>query len=73
MDDGQSSSEVDLDQGETKTYKALKSFKLKLGNAGGVQVQFNGKPLGILGTTGQVVEIQLPPGSGGSDDSDSGT
>ncbi len=73
MDDGQSTSEVDLDQGETKTYKALKSFKLKLGNAGGVQVQFNGKPLGILGTTGQVVEIQLPPGSGGSDDADSGT
>ncbi|HTC22084.1 MAG TPA: DUF4115 domain-containing protein, partial [bacterium] len=73
MDDGQASSEVDLDQGETKTYKALKSFKLKLGNAGGVQVQFNGKPLGVLGTTGQVVEIQLPPGPGGSDDADSGT
>jgi hypothetical protein len=63
MDDGQASSEVDLDQGETKTYKALKSFKLKLGNAGGVEVQFNGKSLGVLGTTGQVVEIQLPPGS----------
>jgi transcriptional regulator with XRE-family HTH domain len=77
MDDGQSTSEVDLDQGETKTYKALKSFKVKLGNAGGVQIQFNGKPLGILGTTGQVVEIQLPPGSSGSDEtsdsSDSGT
>jgi hypothetical protein len=73
MDDGQDSSEVDLDQGETKTYKALKSFKLKLGNAGGVQVQFNGKPLGVLGTTGQVVEIQLPPGPGGSNDADGGT
>ncbi len=73
MDDGQTSSEVDLDQGETKTYKALKSFKLKLGNAGGVQVQFNGKPFGVLGTIGQVVEIQLPPGPGGSDDADSGT
>ncbi len=72
MDDGQSSSEVDLDQGETKTYKALKSFKVKLGNAGGVQIQFNGKPLGILGATGQVVEIQLPPGSGGSSDTSDG-
>ena len=68
MDDGEASSEVDLDQGETKTYKALKSFKVKLGNAGGVQVQFNGKPLGILGAAGQVVEIQLPPGSGGAPD-----
>ncbi len=65
MDDGQSSSEVDLDQGETKTYKALKSFKVKVGNAGGVQIQFNGKFLGILGATGQVVEIQLPPDSNG--------
>ena len=65
MDDGQASSEVDLDQGETKTYKALKSFKVKVGNAGGVQIQFNGKPLGILGTTGQVVEIQLPPQADG--------
>lgn len=77
MDDGQSSSQVDLDQGETKTYKALKSFKVKVGNAGGVQIQFNGKPLGILGATGQVVEIHLPPGPDGSiessDSTDGGT
>lgn len=72
MDDGQSSSEVDLDQGETKTYKALKSFKLRLGNAGGVDVQFNGKPLGILGTEGQVVEIILPSGAKTESSSDSG-
>lgn len=77
MDGGQSSSEVDLDEGETKTYKALKSFKVKVGNAGGVQIQFNGKPLGILGATGQVVEIELPPGPDGAvetlDSSNSGT
>lgn len=72
MDDGQSSSEVDLDQGETKTYKALKSFKVKVGNAGGVQIQFNGKALGILGATGQVVEIQLPPDSNGDIRTDDG-
>jgi hypothetical protein len=65
IDDGQSSSSIDLDQGETKTFKALKSFKVRIGNAGGVQIQFNGKLLGLLGTTGQVVEIQLPPGPGG--------
>jgi len=63
MDDGQSKSETDLDQGEVKTYKAVKNFKVKLGNAGGVDVQFNGKPLGVLGVAGQVVEIVLPPGS----------
>lgn len=65
IDDGKSSTQVDLDQGETKTYKALKNFKVRLGNAGGVEVQYNGRPLGVLGTTGQVVEIQLPPGADG--------
>jgi transcriptional regulator with XRE-family HTH domain len=63
MDDGQSSSEADMDEGEVKTYQAVRNFKLKLGNAGGVDVQFNGRSLGVLGTTGQVIEIQLPPGS----------
>lgn len=67
IDDGQSSSSIDLDQGETKTYKALKNFKVRLGNAGGVQIQYNGKLIPLLGTAGQVVEIQLPPGSGGND------
>jgi len=33
---------------------------VKVGNAGGLDVQFNGKSLGILGVTGKVVEIQLP-------------
>jgi transcriptional regulator with XRE-family HTH domain len=60
MDGGQSSSEVDLVEGEVRTYQAVKSFTLKIGNAGGVDIQFNGKPLGILGVTGQVVEINLP-------------
>lgn len=68
MDDGQSSSEADLAEGEVKTYQAVKNFKLKLGNAGGVDVQFNGRSLGVLGTTGQVMEIQLPPGTSSSEE-----
>ena len=67
MDSGQSSSEFDLAPGEVKSYRALKSFKLKIGNAGGVDAWFNGKPLGVLGTTGQVVEISLPEDSASSD------
>jgi transcriptional regulator with XRE-family HTH domain len=63
MDDGQTSSELDLDEGEVKAYKAERSFKLKIGNAGGVDVQFNGKSLGVLGILGQVVEIELPGGT----------
>ncbi|HET9869866.1 MAG TPA: DUF4115 domain-containing protein, partial [bacterium] len=63
MDDGQSSSEIDLAPGETKSYKALRNFKLRIGNAGGVDASYNGKPLGILGVSGQVVELSLPGGS----------
>lgn len=70
MDDGQATSEIDLDEGEVKTYQAVTNFKLKIGNAGGVDIQYNGKSIGILGTTGQVVEITLPPVAGeASDDS----
>ena len=66
LDDGKTSTEIDLAQGDVKSFRAEKNFKLRLGNAGGVDVQFNGKPLGVLGTTGEVVEITLPsaPNSG---------
>ncbi|MGH7739369.1 MAG: helix-turn-helix domain-containing protein [bacterium] len=62
MDDGQSTSEINLAPGEVKSYKALHDFKLKIGNAGGVDARFNGKSLGVLGVTGQVVELSLPSG-----------
>ncbi len=60
MDDGKSTAEVDMDEGEVKIYQAVKSFKIKIGNAGGIDIQYNGKPLGVLGVTGQVVELNLP-------------
>jgi cytoskeleton protein RodZ len=59
-DDGRTRTEADLASGEIRSYRALNNFKVKLGNAGGVDVQFNGKPLGVLGPTGQVLEITLP-------------
>lgn len=59
MDD-QASSEVILDPGEIKLYRAEKNFTVRLGNAGGVDIQWNGKPLGVLGAVGEVVEITLP-------------
>lgn len=59
-DDGKSTSEVDMDEGEVKIYQAVKNFKIKIGNAGGVDIQYNGVPLGVMGVTGQVVEIDLP-------------
>ena len=66
MDGGQSSSEFDLAPGEVKSFRALQSFKVKIGNAGGVDARFNGKALGVLGATGQVVEMSLPSDASGS-------
>jgi transcriptional regulator with XRE-family HTH domain len=64
-DDGATRTQLDLEAGQFKVLKATKNFRVRIGNAGGVVVQYNQTPLGILGTTGQVVEIQLPPGPQG--------
>ncbi len=68
-DDGKGTYEADLDEGEVKIYQAAKNFKVKIGNAGGVDLYYNGRALGVRGVTGQVVEIDLPeadeaPGAG---------
>lgn len=49
-----------LNPGQKIELKANKSFKLHIGNAGGVRVLFNEKDLGKLGETGQVVYLNLP-------------
>jgi hypothetical protein len=67
VDDGKNTSEVDMDEGDVKVYQAAKNFKVKIGNAGGVDIQYNGKPLGVLGVTGQVVELNLPEDEEGDD------
>ncbi|HAA89545.1 MAG: Transcriptional regulator XRE family [Thermoanaerobacterales bacterium 50_218] len=41
--------------GETKTFRAEETIWLKLGNAGGVEVYFNGKKVPPLGHHGEVV------------------
>lgn len=52
--------EVILKEGERVTWEAKEGFSLSIGNAGGVEVIFNGRPLGRLGETGQVVRLNLP-------------
>lgn len=49
-----------LEPGQTVSLKANKSFKLHIGNAGGVRITFNDKELEKLGNTGQVVFLTLP-------------
>jgi hypothetical protein len=48
--------EVILGPGETVDWTARRQFRLSLENAGGVKVEFNGKPLDPLGPRGVVVK-----------------
>jgi hypothetical protein len=54
--DGGETKEVFLEPGEKIIWKASDHFLVSLGNAGGVKVQFNGKPLPSFGPKGSVVK-----------------
>ncbi|MBI3811406.1 MAG: helix-turn-helix domain-containing protein [Nitrospirae bacterium] len=54
--DGGETKEVFLEPGEKVTWKAKDHFLISFGNAGGVKVQFNGKPLPPFGLKGAVVK-----------------
>ncbi len=54
--DGKSVLRQTLEAGETRTFSAKESIRMRVGNAGGVQVTVNGVPQGPLGASGQVVE-----------------
>jgi len=51
-----------LDANQTRTVEANGPLLLRFGNAGGVNVTFNGKNLGALGPKGQVRTIQFTSG-----------
>lgn len=52
--DGKPSFKGILEEAETKVLEGYRSARVRTGNAGGVEVVFNGKPLGALGPRGQV-------------------
>ena len=52
--------ELLMKPGDAVEWHAEKSFSLKIGNAGGVKLRFDGKELNTLGEAGQVVNINLP-------------
>ncbi|MDD5711664.1 MAG: DUF4115 domain-containing protein [Smithellaceae bacterium] len=62
--DGGASQEVTLKAGERFERTAREGFSLRIGNAGGVDVSFQGRSLGSLGSKGQVVNLQLPQKAG---------
>jgi cytoskeleton protein RodZ len=51
-----------LEPNQTKEVEANEAVTLRLGNAGGINVTLNGKPIGALGPKGQVREVQLTSG-----------
>jgi hypothetical protein len=58
--DGQSAREYSLKSGDLLELEASSGYNLLIGNAAGVQITLNGKPVKILGQSGQVVNLQLP-------------
>lgn len=50
-----------LQPSQTKTLTGLDVAKLKVGNAGGLEVLWNGKPIGPIGPRGQVRTILFTP------------
>jgi cytoskeleton protein RodZ len=51
-----------LKQGETRTIEVERPATLRTGNAGGLQVRLDGKPIGPLGPRGQIRQIEFRDG-----------
>jgi cytoskeletal protein RodZ len=52
--------EMLLKPGDSAKWHAKNCFSLKIGNAGGIRLVFNGKEIKKLGEKGQVINIDLP-------------
>lgn len=46
--------------GDSRTWEAEEQFDLRIGNAGGVRLTYNGSQLPSLGRSGQAVNLRLP-------------
>ena len=51
-----------IEANQTRTVDGSQTVLLRLGNAGGVSITLNGKPIGEVGPKGQVRNLQLTPG-----------
>ncbi|HEV2444443.1 MAG TPA: RodZ domain-containing protein [Candidatus Sulfopaludibacter sp.] len=51
-----------MEANQTRTVEANSTVLLRLGNAGGVSITLNGKPIGAVGPKGQVRTVQLTSG-----------
>ena len=58
--DEQKPSDIILRPGESAKWEAIEGFSIRIGNAGGIRLYFNGKDLGPIGSRGEVVTLKLP-------------
>jgi cytoskeleton protein RodZ len=58
--DGAPPTEETLSPGTVREWRSAGRFRVSLGNAGGVEVEFDGRPLPALGPRGQVVHRTIP-------------
>jgi hypothetical protein len=59
--DGRETRDVLLRPGETWEWRAQEGFVVTVGNAGGVELTLNGRPVSRLGEAGQVIrDLRLP-------------
>jgi cytoskeletal protein RodZ len=59
--DGQPEYEMTIKPGETTSHQGLKRIHLLIGNAGGLNIIFNGKSLEKFGKSGEVVDLTVTP------------
>ncbi|MDO9559782.1 MAG: DUF4115 domain-containing protein [Syntrophales bacterium] len=59
-EDRNQSEQMILKAGETLERFAAESFTVDIGNAGGIDIMFQGKPVGSIGKRGQVVHLRFP-------------
>jgi cytoskeletal protein RodZ len=60
--DGERKKEYTLEPENNLEWRAHKGFELMIGNAGGIDLEFNGKKVEQLGKRGQVIRLRLPSG-----------
>jgi hypothetical protein len=59
--DGAKAKEILLNPSESVKWEARNTFSLKIGNAGGIKLFFDGRDIGPVGKKGEVITIVLPP------------
>ncbi len=58
--DDQKPNEYSLNPGDQLEFEATSGYDLLIGNAGGIRLTLNDKPLNVSGKSGQVVNVQIP-------------